>query len=254
VAAFSMMATKSFAIGEAGVMFTDDRRIYERALLFGHYERHGEIRLPDLKPYVGFPCGGYKYRMHQATSAFGRVTLKLYPAQMAEINKAMSLFCDLIEGAPGLHPIRPSPGSGSTRGGWYNAGAGYAPEELDGLSVQRFVEAVRAEGSVAMPGCNRPLHTNTVFLDMDIYGHGRPTRLAHLPKGVDIRQPAGSLPVTEGVNQRVIGLPWFKHCRPAIIRQHAAAFRKVAEHARDLLAGDRHEAETGAYTASFRKR
>ena len=253
-AGFLLMTSKAFAIGEGGILFTDDRRVYERAILFGHYERHDQVQLPDLKPYAGIPCGGYKYRMHQATSAFGRVSLKLYPKQMAEIDRAMNRFCDLLEGVPGLHPIRPAKGSGSTRGGWYNVGARYAPEELGGLSVQRFAEAVRAEGSVASPGCNRPLHPHPVFNGMDIYGHGRPTRLAHLPKGVDIRQPAGSLPITEGINQRVIGLPWFKHDRPGIIRQHAAAFRKVAEHYAELLPGDCHVAETGAYTASFRKR
>jgi dTDP-4-amino-4,6-dideoxygalactose transaminase len=252
-AGFSLMTSKAFAIGEGGILFTDDRRVYERALLFGHYERHDEVLLDDLKPYAGIPCGGYKYRMHQATSAFGRVTLKLYPKQMAEIDRAMNRFCDLIEGTPGLRPIRPAKGSGSTRGGWYNVGAKYVPEELGGLSVQRFVAAVRAEGSTATPGCNRPLHTHPVFNTFDIYGHGRPTRLANLPRGVDIRQPAGSLRVTEGINARVVGLPWFKHDRPRIIREHAAAFRKVAANYRELLAEDSHAVETGAYTASFRK-
>jgi perosamine synthetase len=232
-AAFSMMATKSFAIGEAGVMFTNDRRIYERALLFGHYERHGDIRLPDLKPYVGFPCGGHKYRMHQVSSAFGRVSLKLYPKQMAEIDKAMRLFCGLIEGTPGIRLILP--GKGSTRGGWYHPSVKYVPEELGGLPVARFVAAVKAEGSFALAGCNRTLHDHPLLLDMDVYGHGRPTRLAHLPKGVDVRQPLGSLPVSEGINARVCGIPYFKHYRPKIIREHAAAFRKVAENHRDLL-------------------
>ena len=37
----SMMGAKSFAIGEAGMLSTNDREIYERAIAFGHYERCG---------------------------------------------------------------------------------------------------------------------------------------------------------------------------------------------------------------------
>lgn len=37
VAGMSMMTGKSFAIGEAGMLVTDDREIYERAIAWGHY-------------------------------------------------------------------------------------------------------------------------------------------------------------------------------------------------------------------------
>jgi dTDP-4-amino-4,6-dideoxygalactose transaminase len=250
--AFSLMTSKALAIGEGGILFTRDRRVYERAILFGHYERHGDLTLPDLRRLAGIPCGGCKCRMHQLSSAFGRVSLRLYPRQMREIDRAMNRFCDAIEGTPGLRVIRPAAGSGSTRGGWYFPSVQYVPEELGGLSVARFAEAVVAEGSRAVAGCNRPLHLHPLFLDADIYGHGRPTRLAYLPRGVDIRQRAGSLPVTEGINARVLGIPWFKRYRPRAIEQHAAAFRKVAAHAADLLSGDRRPAAAGGYSSAFR--
>ena len=35
----SMMGGKSFAIGEGGMFVTNERKFYERALSFGHYER-----------------------------------------------------------------------------------------------------------------------------------------------------------------------------------------------------------------------
>ncbi|NQT19187.1 MAG: DegT/DnrJ/EryC1/StrS family aminotransferase [Planctomycetes bacterium] len=41
IACMSMMAGKSFAIGEAGMMVTNDHRLYERCISFGHYERTG---------------------------------------------------------------------------------------------------------------------------------------------------------------------------------------------------------------------
>jgi hypothetical protein len=37
---------------------------------------------------------------------------------------------------------------------------------------------------------------------------------------------------------RVFNIPWFKHYRPEIITEYAAAYRKVAENYQELLYGD----------------
>ena len=71
-----------------------------------------------------------------------------------------------------------------------------------------------------------------------VYGDGKPTRLANLSEGIDLRQPPGSLPVAEGIPERVFTVPWFKKNRPELIREHAAAIRKVVEHVSDLVSGD----------------
>ncbi len=238
VAAMSLMSGKSLAIGEAGVLVTDDRTLYEHAVSLGHYERFGtSIESPDLKPFIGLPLGGYKYRMHQMSSAVGRVQLRHYDERIAEIDKAMNYFWDALEGTPGLIPHRPPKGSGSTMGGWYAAHGIYEPEALGGLSASRYCEAVRAEGAeIAAPGCNRPLHLHPLFNDCDVYGHGKPTRIAHADR--DLRQRAGCLPVTERMPGRIIWIPWFKHFRPKVIDQYIEAYRKPALAHKELLAGD----------------
>jgi dTDP-4-amino-4,6-dideoxygalactose transaminase len=238
VACFSLMSGKSLACGEGGMLTTNDRRIYERAIAFGHYERHHLLTYEDLKYGAGLPWGGYKYRMHQLTSAVGRVMLKHYPEMMAEIDKAMNYFWDLIEGLPGIRSHRPPKGSGTTKGGWYAPHGLYRSEELEGLSIYRFCEALRAEGVPARPGCNLPLHLHPLFNTIDVYGDGKPTRIANCPPNVDIRQPYGSLPVSEGIQEKVFSVPWFKRYRPEIIKEYADAFRKVIENYRELLPGD----------------
>ncbi len=247
VAAFSLMTGKSLAVGEAGILFTDDRKVYERAILFGHYIRHDEITLKELKPFVGLPCGGFKHRMHQLSSTFGLVQLELYPQQMAEIDRAMNYFCDLLDDSAGIRPTRPPKDTNTTKGGWYFPLFKYVTEELEGLSLLRFCEAVRAEGSICNPGCNKPLHLHPLFTTMDVYGHGRPTRIAYLneshpsegrDESVKIEQYIETLPVAEGINRRVFGVPWFKHYRPEIIEEHANAYKKVVKNYRALLAED----------------
>jgi len=237
VAAMSLMSGKSLAIGEAGILATDNLEIYERALTLGHYERYDErIQTEALKASAGLPSGGYKYRMHQMSSAMGRVQLRHYDERCAEIQKAMNYFWDLLEGVPGVKAHRPAKDSESTMGGWYAAHGLYRPEELGGLSVTKFCQAVSAEGCGISPGANKPLHLHAVFNETDVYGDGKPTRIAHSDR--DVRQPRGTLPVTEAMPARCYSIPWFKHYRPQVIEEYAAAFRKVAENHDCLLSDD----------------
>ena len=237
VAAMSLMSGKSLVAGEAGMLVTDDEEIYERAIAFGHYERFGpDMKTPYLRKIWGLPLGGYKYRMHQLSSAVGRVQLRYYDERCREIRKAMNYFWDLLEDVPGIRAHRVDESTGSNMAGWYAAHGLYRPEELGGLSISRFAEAVRAEGSTCNPGANKPLHLHPLFNTVDVYGHGRPTRIAHSKR--DLRQPKGSLPVTEAIPERVFSVPWFKKYRPRIIEEHAEAFRKVAENYEELLDED----------------
>ncbi|NLY17678.1 MAG: DegT/DnrJ/EryC1/StrS family aminotransferase [Clostridiaceae bacterium] len=255
VAAMSLMSGKSFATGEAGILVTNDTEIYERAIALGHYDRYqeGSIETDYLKPYAGLPLGGYKFRMHQLSSAVARVQLKYYDERTEEIRKAMNYFWDLLEGVPGLRAHRPPKGSGSNMAGWYAARGIYVPEELEGLSVSRFTEAVRAEGfEGCYPGCNKPLHTHPLFKTCDVYGHGKPTRIAN--SKYDVKKHDVDLPVSERFSFTSYVIPWFKHFRPAVIEEYANAFRKVAENYKELLPGDKGNPEDlGGWSTYFRQ-
>lgn len=244
-AGFSLMSGKSFAIGEGGIMLTNDKKVYERAIMFGLYERHGDVTDKELQKGAGLPWGGYKYRMHQMSAAVGLEQLKKYPKEMAEIDKSMNYFWDLLEGVPGLKALRPAKKSGSTMGGWYAAHGLYVPEELGGLSVTRFAEAVKAEGALCGAGCNKALHTHPLFTTLDVYGHGRPTNSANMPKSLKCKQ--AKLPVSEGIQARAYSIPWFKHFRKDVIEQHAEAYRKAAENYKELLKDDKGGNSSGSW-------
>ncbi len=240
VGAMSLMTAKSFAIGEGGILITNNRDIYEHAVSLGHYEllnANNNISASDLVPYLGLPQGGYKYRMHQMSAAMGIVQLKYYDERCAEIRKAMNYFWDLLEGVPGLRAHRITNQEGSDMAGWYAPHGLYVPEELGGLSVTRFCEAVRAEGFVdCAAGGNTPLHTHGVTQDADVYGDGKPTRIAFTNR--DVRDLDKGLTPTEALSSRIYSIPWFKHFRPEVIEQYANAFKKVALNYKELLVDD----------------
>ena len=229
VTAMSCMSAKSLAAGELGILATRDRLIWERAVAFGHYLRHGDLTFPELVKFKGYPLGGVKYRVNQISSALGRTQLRHYDERIARIQQAMNYFWDLLEGCPGIRAHRPPKNSGSTMGGWYNAKGLYRSEELGGLDISRFCEAVTAEGCPTSPGANTPMHVHPVLNECDIYGDGKPTRIAFSDR--DVRQAPESLPVSLHINQICFAIPWFKKLHKPVIEQCAGAFRKVAENA-----------------------
>ncbi len=238
IAAMSMMSGKGFAIGEAGMIVTDDRALYERCIAFGHYERTGlasnynpadaQVSDAGLRRFAGAPLGGCKHRMNQTCAAMGRVQLRHFPARIREIQAAMGRFWDLLADVPGIRPHRPSDPASST-GAWYISLGLYSAGELGGLPCETFCEAVRAEGFPCRAGANKPLYTHPVFHEADIFHQGKPTAIAFGQR--DVRQQQGSLPVTDSIASIAFGAPWFKHDRPEAIRPYAEAFRKVAEQA-----------------------
>ncbi|MCA1808774.1 MAG: DegT/DnrJ/EryC1/StrS family aminotransferase, partial [Lentisphaerae bacterium] len=246
VAGMSMMSGKSFSIGEGGMAVMDDRVIYERCLAYGHYERTGaptrwtakksDITIDELLPYRGLPLGGYKHRLNQTCSAMGLVQLKYFDARITEYQRARNRFWDLLEGVPGIRAHRVPSGEGSSMGGWYTPRGIYRAEELGGLTCARYCEAVQAEfpdGFKISPGTNFPLHLHPVFHTADIFRQGQPTVLAFGQR--DVRQGPGSLPVAENTDDTVFSVPAFKHDRPEVIAEYAAAYRKVSENYRELL-------------------
>lgn len=238
IGAASLMSGKSFAIGEAGILWTDNREIYERAVAFGSYERfHTDtIETEYLRPFAGLPLGGYKHRMHQMSAAMGRVQLKYYDERCKEINKAVGYFMDLVRGLPGIKCVRVDESDGSTMAGWYVPVCLYEPKVLGNLSITRFCDALKAEGVQVNPGINRPLHTHPIHQTADVYHDGKPTRIAF--SDTDIRELDNDLEIAKTINEKAFFLPWFKHYWPEVIEQYANAFKKVIEHYEELLPGD----------------
>ena len=234
-AAMSMMSWKAFAAGELGMLVTDDQKIYERALAYGHYERNNpkNITDPKLSKYPHIALGGVKGRANQLCCTLALGQLHHFDERMAEVNKAMQYFCDGIEDIQGLHPIRPEKGSGSTMGAWYLPQGTYRPGELGGLSSGRFAEAVRAEtnGLHCWEGGNFCLHTHEFFKSFDFYGIGKPSRIAFADR--DVREMDAACAPSE--KMYCVSLPTFKKYMPEHIDRYIEAYRTVAENYEQLI-------------------
>ena len=237
IAAMSLMSGKSFAAGELGALVCDDTKLYERALAFAHYERFNERYITesdDLKPYCHIPLAGIKGRANQMSTAMARVQLKYYDERTKEIRRAMNYFWDRLDGLPGIRPLRVDESDGSTMAGWYCPHGIYKKEELGGLPVSRFTEAVRAEtDNHCWAGGNFCLHTHPVFRDYDYFHLGRPSRIAFSDR--DVRDLDAACDRSLSID--CFSIPWFKRLLPEYIDLYADAYKKVIANYRELLDG-----------------
>ena len=237
VAAMSLMSGKSFAIGEGGMLLTDNEEIFRRAVRFGHYDRIPACyKKEEFADTFNLPVGGVKNRMHQMSAAVGLVQLTKYETEIAEIDKAMKYFWNGVKDIPGLQMVYPAE-EGSDKAGWYASHFMYDAEAFSGVSNKTFSDAVAQEcDTYVIPGAALPLHKSSLFSTFDIFGEGRATASRFLPPEVDLAKLTGDLPVTAGINDKVINDIWFKHCDTPILDKFIEAFHKVAEHHQDLLA------------------
>ena len=239
----SMMTGKSFALGEAGVICTNDRKLYERCISYGHYERTGVrnnfnsserfITDPELIHFAGIPLGGRKDRMNQWCSALGLVQLKYFPERIKRIEEAMQYFCDGLDSIPGLCAHRPAKGSGLTKGAWYSSACHYDPEALDNLPLDKFIAAAHAENITIGKLSNYALHTHPVYQEADIFNQGKPTAIAFGQR--DVRQGVGALPVAEKTPQRAFIVPRFTTLDKPFIDRFVDSLAKIIKNRGELL-------------------
>ena len=239
VAAMSLMSQKSFAAGELGILVTNNRECYERAVAYGHYDRNStkkEIQETEyLKPYCNISLGGVKGRANQGCSALARVQLKYYDERTAEVRKAMNYFFDELDKIPGLYSIRVDESDGSHMGGWYSPHIKYRPEELGGLSANRFAEAIRAEGFPGFAGGNYCLHTHEYFKTFDFFNAGKPTRILYSDR--DVREDDAAC--DRSINMYNIRVPRFARFDKEWIDKYVAVYKRVADNYQRLLEGDK---------------
>jgi dTDP-4-amino-4,6-dideoxygalactose transaminase len=229
VAAFSMNGPKPLSAGEGGFVLTNSDEVYYRLLLHGHYNKRCKNEIPATHPLHRFAVTGMglKFRIHPLAAAIALEQLERLDANLAGRADVAEYLCDELKNVPGI--TAPTLES-DVWPAWYGLPLTYVPEQLDGLPVERFYDALRAEGlsELDRPGSTCPLNLLPLFQD--------PTPLfPHHPYVDRISYRPGQFPVAEDVHRRTLKLPvWHREEDVPLVRQYIAGFRKVAAHHHDL--------------------
>jgi len=217
--AFSFQQKKNLSLGEGGIVITNDQNLAEKARAFRSF---GPLPM------------AFNYRMTELHGAVGRVRLKRLDDENAQRIRNARHLDQAFENVPGITPLRGRP---NTKVVYYNYVLQYSREDL-GVSRERFLDAVRAEG-IPVPRMYRPVYRHATFQAQNAYGRGCPFTCPYYTAPQDERPSYddGTCPVAEDAcDRRNIEL---KIHPPATLRDMAdlvSAFRKVVTHVEDLKA------------------
>ena len=231
VGCFSLQGGKCIVAGEGGVVITNNTELYERILILGHQGRVARDLVTDKYAFLGSMGLGWKYRAHPLAMGIAKVQLKKLDSINAKRAKVWEKLDEGLKEVPGIEV--PAVYPGVKRGGFYEYRVIYHPEQLFGLSRDRFVEALVAEG-VPAAACRYPLcHLEPLFNGYNYYGKGCPFNCPHAVERR--RYVRGDLPITEDVHSRLIALPPYTEPPDGLIDQIIEAFHKVAKNSKYLV-------------------
>lgn len=227
--------------GEGGIVTTNIREFYERQLIYCHLHRGGITEEFTNPEYRGFESEvlGLKWRAHPLALALAMVSLKSLEYRNRRRTEYRKKLFDALRDIPGVEPVHTYKKS-KPAGFYAGLRAIYHPEELGGLSVKKFVEAMRAEGAPIIKGgygIDQLEHLRMIFTrGFDLWGHSRGPlggEFLGLPPFKVYKK--GDFPVAESLVDKVLTLPAYIEPKEGFVEQYVGAFRKVTANYKFLL-------------------
>lgn len=167
--AFSFQESKNITAGEGGIVLTNDEEI--RNTCYGA-KMYGRILGSNV--WYGHARFGGNFRMTEFQAAILLVQLARLEEQTQRRWENGRILQAGLAGIPGMHP-QTSNDPLVTRRAYHLSMWRYVAEEVDGLSRDRFFDAIRAEGVYAWGGYGMPLHKQPLFTERERLGAECPT-------------------------------------------------------------------------------
>ena len=226
-AAFSLNGPKPLSAGEGGFVLTDDDEVFYRVLMHGHYNKRCRNEIPPSHHLYRYAVTGMglKFRIHPLAAAIALSQLADLDQHLQDRRTIATRMREALNGLPGI--ITPDVPDGVTSS-WYGLILRYQPDNLGGLPIERFYDALKAEGCLELdrPGSTSPLNLHPLFQV--------PTPL--LPHCVELPPyAAGQFPKAEAFHRHALKLPvWHREEDIPLVDAYTAAFAKVTTHHHDL--------------------
>lgn len=160
---FSLNYHKTIHTGEGGVVVTDDAELADRLALI---RNHGEVVVKDKGVDDIVNLVGFNYRMTEIEAAIGIEQLKKLPMLHPPRVKCADFLTERLRGFPGLKT--PVVREGVVHG--YYRYALRLDESIVGVSRDKFVDALNAEGIPMVKGYTEPLYLEPMYQRRIAYG------------------------------------------------------------------------------------
>jgi len=189
---FSFQESKSISAGEGGIVLTNDDDLAEKARLIHNIGR--VVGRPGYEHHIL----SSNYRMTEFQGALLLSKLKSYPRELETKHSNGDYLAAKLKKIDGVDPLKRE--SRVTKRGYYFFVIRYDSKEFNGLSKERFVKALNAEGVPAGVGYGMPLYKQPAFKRERLRGV--------FPKGVQLPDYESLfLPNSEEFTAREVTLP-----------------------------------------------
>ncbi|MER8766417.1 MULTISPECIES: DegT/DnrJ/EryC1/StrS family aminotransferase [unclassified Mesorhizobium] len=219
----SLGGAKMVTGGMGGALLTNSREYYERAVVLGH--SHERSRRSNLRePYHALAESGFgaNYRITVLAAAICIEQFKDVEERIAVKTANFNAISELLKSTEVFRtPVcRPN----TTRGGWYGYKAFFLPENVRGVSLDRLITALKAEGLKVSKPTTKPLHASQAFC-------GSAIELAQYDSVAHPRAElkSGDFPVARRLYETVIGFTdaYFHESCPDVLEMYSVGIQKV---------------------------
>jgi dTDP-4-amino-4,6-dideoxygalactose transaminase len=218
---FSLNYHKTIHTGEGGVVVTNDSDLAERVALI---RNHGEVVVKDKGVGDIVNLVGFNYRMTEIEAAIGIEQLRKLPALHPPRVHCASFLTERLKSFPGLKTPVTRPG---VVHGYYRYALRY-DESVVGVTRDRFVDALNAEGIPMVKGYTEPLYLEPMYQRRIAFGSsGFPWTYPSWGGSVDYS--LGSCPVIERLYYRELMCTDVIHAQitDSDLMDVVAAFEKI---------------------------
>ncbi|MBD3360049.1 MAG: aminotransferase class I/II-fold pyridoxal phosphate-dependent enzyme [Candidatus Buchananbacteria bacterium] len=229
LAAWSLQGAKIVTGGEGGIMATNNKQYYYRALLLGHYNKRCKQEIPQNHPYYNYAITGMglKYRAHPLAVAIASEIFKKLDSILNIKNDYAQKMIKTFNKLPGITPPQIT---NKEKPAWYALTAQYKSNELNNLNLDIFFKALHAEGLKEFdnPSSTKPLNLLTLFQ--------KPENLFPIYKKYKFSYKKNQFPNALKFYKNAIKLPvWTSPKDKLIFKAYMTGLKKVINNYQDLL-------------------
>jgi len=161
IGAFSFQESKSFTAGEGGIVITNNSDLAEQARLY-----HNIGRVMGQAGYKHFVLAS-NFRLSELQGALLRVQLQRFREKQVHIKHERGQFlANMLREIGGVEPLKKD--ERITQRGYYFFVMRYDSNAFAGVSRDRFIEVLQAEGVPCYNGYGMPLYKQPAFKEQEI--------------------------------------------------------------------------------------
>ncbi len=157
IGTFSFQQSKSMTAGEGGAILVQDDRLFGRLDQLRNCGRSSPHLPEDQQRYL--QSGNFRITEWQAAVLLGQ--LERLPGHLERKQASANRLNEMLANLPGVRPLKRH--EGVTRQSFYAYGFRFIPEEWDGVTRDRFCDALTAEVGIGFGGAYEPLTHSSIY-------------------------------------------------------------------------------------------